>query len=51
MSFLSQGIHVRLFPSFFIIVVLSVLKSDVPHDRNGTVPTNMSFIARGALAT
>lgn len=40
MSFLSQGIHIHLFPSFFIIVVLSVLEHDVPHDSNKTVLTN-----------
>lgn len=39
-SFLSQGIHIHLFPSFFIIVVLSVLEHDVPHDSNKTVLTN-----------
>lgn len=44
MSFLSQGIYVHRLPSPFIIVVLSVLKHDVPHDRNGTVLMNMTFI-------
>lgn len=40
MSFLSQGIHIHLFLSSFIIVVLSVLERDVPHDSNKTVLTN-----------